>query len=76
MLKVGDTVRWMCPLDHDYLYGEIVRIRDRFATVKGIGLYQYITAEVHFKYIKKVAGGGNCGGSKRPYQSLSIEGKL
>ena len=66
MFKVGDTVKWMCPLDYDYCYGEIVSIRNRFATIKGIGLYKHITnAEVHFKYIKKVAGGGNRGGSKR-----------
>lgn len=65
MLKVGDTVKWMCPLDHDYFYGEIVSINKRFATIKGIGLYRGITAEVHFKYIKKVAGGRNYGGGKR-----------
>jgi hypothetical protein len=62
MFKVGDTVKWMCPLDHDYFYGEIVSIAERIATIKGIGLYQHITADVHFKYIKKVAG-GRCGGS-------------
>lgn len=65
MLKVGDTVKWMCPLDHDYLYGEIISIRNRYATIKGIGLYRNITAEVHFKYIKKVAGGRDYGGGKR-----------
>lgn len=56
MLEVGDTVKWMQPLDHDYLYGKIVSIRDRFATIKGIGVYKHITVEVHFKYIKKVGG--------------------
>lgn len=67
MLKVGDTVKWMCPLDYDYLYGEIVSIKNRFATIKGIGLYRHITAEVHFKYIKKVAGGKGYGGGKRAH---------
>jgi hypothetical protein len=65
MLKVGDTVKWMCPLDHDYFCGEIVSIKNRFATIKGIGLYKHITAEVHFKYIKKVAGGKGFGSGKR-----------
>jgi hypothetical protein len=67
MLKVGDTVKWMKPLDHDYFYGEIVSIRNHIATIKGIGFYRYITAEVHFRYIKKVAGGGNYGGGKRAH---------
>lgn len=65
MFKVGDRVKWMCPLDHDYFYGEIVSIRKRFATIQGIGLYRHTTAEVHFKYIKKVAGGRDSGSGKR-----------
>ena len=65
MLKVGDIVKWMRPLDHDYYYGEIVGIRNRFADIRGIGLYRYVTAEVHIKYIKKIAGRRNCGGGKR-----------
>lgn len=76
MLEVGDTVRWMCPLDHDYSYGKIVSIRDRFATIQGIGLYKHITIEVHFKCIEKVAGGKNCGGSKRNNKLSSTKGKL
>ena len=65
MLKVGDTVKWMCPMDHDYYYGNVIGVRDRFAVIKGIGLYRHITAEVHFKYIKRIAGGGNHGSGKR-----------
>ena len=53
-LKTGDTVKWMCPMDHDYFYGEVISTRDRFAIVKGVGLYKHITVEVHFKYIKKL----------------------
>lgn len=67
MFKVGDTVKWMCPLDHDYFYGEILDIRKSVATVKGIGLYANVTAEVHFKYIERLAGGRNCGKCKRDY---------
>ena len=76
MLRVGDTVRWMCPLDHDYLYGKIVSINKRFATIKGIGLYKHITAEVHFKYIEQLAGGKSGGSGKRGNKSFSTKCKL
>ena len=76
MLKVGDTVKWMRPLDHDYYYGRIVSTRDCFATIQGIGLYRHITAEIHFKYIEKVAGGGNIGDGKRNTKLFPIKGKL
>lgn len=76
MLKVGDTVKWMCPTDHDYLYGKIVSIRNRFAVIEGIGLYRHITAEVHFRHIKKLAGGGYGGGGKRGNKLLPTKGKL
>lgn len=67
MLKVGDTVRWMCPLDHDYTYGIIVSLTKSVALVKGIGIYKNVTAEVHLRYIKKVVLGGikGNGSSKR-----------
>lgn len=76
MLKVGDTVKWMRPLDHDYCYGKIVSVGDRFATIKGIGLYKYITTDVQFKYIQKVAGGRKVGGSKRNNKLFPAKGKL
>ena len=46
MFKVGDAIKWMCPLDNDYTYGEIIALRKSVATVKGTGLYSGITAEV------------------------------
>lgn len=27
MFKVGDAIKWMCPLDNDYTYGEITALR-------------------------------------------------
>lgn len=57
MFKVGDAIKWMCPLDNDYTYGEIT------ATVKGTGLYSGITAEVHLRYIEKLMRGGGSVGS-------------
>ncbi len=76
MLKVGDTVKWMCPLDHDYTYGEILSINKSIATVKGIGLYKHITAEVHLRYIEKLAGGRNCGSGTRNNKLFPTKGKL
>ena len=65
MLKVGDRVKWMCPMDYDYFYGEIISIRGKFATIRGIGVHRHAFAEVHFKYIKKISGGNNSGSGKR-----------
>jgi hypothetical protein len=63
MFKVGDAIKWMCPLDNDYTYGEITALRKSVATVKGTGLYSGITAEVHLRYIEKVMRGGSSVGS-------------
>lgn len=76
MLKAGDTVRWMCPLDHDYTYGEILSINKGVAIVKGIGLCKHITAGVHLRYIEKLAGGRNCGSGKGNSKLLITKGKL
>ncbi len=67
MFKVGDTVRYMCPLDNDYTYGEILNIKRSIATVKGIGLYSKTTAEVHLRYIEKLTGGRNSGSTYKGY---------
>ena len=63
MFKVGDAIKWMCPLDNDYTYGEITALRKSVATVKGTGLYSGITAEVHLRYIEKAMRGGGSVGS-------------
>lgn len=77
MLKVGDRVKWMRPMDHDYLYGKIVEINGNFATIKGIGLYKHIvTVEIHFKYIQKLTGRRKRGGGKRCNKLFPTKGKL
>lgn len=76
MFKVGDTIRWMCPLDHDYTYGKILNIDRSIATVQGIGLYKHIITEVHLRYIEKYTGGKRCGGGKRGTKSFSTKSKL
>lgn len=73
MFKVGDAVRWLCPLDNDYTYGEIIDLRKSVATVKGIGLYSGITTEVHLRYMEKVKrGGGSVGSDCKKYSKRSI----
>lgn len=68
MFKVGETVRWMCPLDADYSYGRIEEIKRSIATVSGTGYYKGITTEVHLKYIEKLQrGGGVHGSSSKEY---------
>lgn len=49
MFKVGDAIKWMCPLDNDYTYGEIIALRKSVATVKGTGLYSGGTPKIHRK---------------------------
>lgn len=63
LILVGDAIKWMCPLDNDYTYGEIIALRKSVATVKGTGLYSGITAEVHLRYIEKLMRGGGSVGS-------------
>ena len=66
MFRVGEAVRWMCPLDADYSYGRIERIHNSVATVSCTGYYKGTTAEVHLKYIEKLQrGGGRVGGSEK-----------
>lgn len=57
MFEAGDKVRWMCPLDADYTYGEILEIKKSIATVRGIGLYRGSITEVHLRYIQTITGG-------------------
>lgn len=54
MFKVGDAIKWMCPLDNDYTYGEITALRKSVATVKGTGLYSGITSGGTPKIHRKV----------------------
>ena len=76
MLKVGDTVRWMCPLDNDYTYGEIVSLHRGRATVKGIGVYKNAKAYIPLRYIQRLTGGGNCGSGERNNKLFPIKDKL
>ena len=66
MFKVGEDVRWRCPLDADYSYGTILEINRSIATVEGSGYYAGKISEVHLRNIEKIErGGGCCGSGKR-----------
>lgn len=63
MFKVGELVRWMCPIEEDYSYGTILEIKKSVATVLGSGYYTGVTTEVHLKYMEKIRRGGGVLGS-------------
>lgn len=54
MFEVGDFVKWMEPLDHEYSYGKILRIeRNRAFTEEIGGYYAGKVWCIHFRYIRK-----------------------
>lgn len=61
MYRVGELVKWMCPLDADYSYGTMLEIKRGTAKVVGSGYYEGIVTEVHLKYIKKHRKKGGAG---------------
>lgn len=64
--KVGEVVRWMCPLDKEYSYGTIVELKKNKAIISYIGYYNGRLTEVHMRYIRKLERGGKgSGGGKR-----------
>ena len=68
MFKVGELVKWMCPLDEDYSYGTILEINNSIATVVGSGYYTGVITEVHLRYIETVEKGGKRVGSNKKYR--------
>lgn len=58
MFKVGDFVRWRCPLDADYSYGTIVALERTVATVVGTDYYAGVTTHIFLRYIERVEKGG------------------
>ena len=75
--KVGEVVRWMCPMDVEYSYGTIVEINKTRAIISYIGYYKGRLTEVHIKYLRKLERGGKgIGGGKRNNKLSSAKGKL
>ncbi len=67
MIKVGEMVKWRCPLDEDYSYGTVLKIKDNLATVLGSGYYTGVITEVHLRSIEKLGKGGNKVGGNKKY---------
>lgn len=66
MFKVGELVKWRCPLDEDYSYGTILEINKSLATLSCTGYYAGKRVEVHLRNIEKIKRGGvGYGGSKK-----------
>ena len=66
MIKVGEIVKWRCPLDEDYSYGTVLEIKRSLATLRCSGYYDGFITEVHIKHIQKLSKGGkSVGGNKK-----------
>lgn len=66
MFSVGEIVKWRDPLDEDYSYGTVLRIKKSVAVVLCSGYYAGIITEMPIKNIEKLERGGKrCGNSKK-----------
>lgn len=68
MVRVGETVKWRCPLDEDYSYGTVVKVNKRKVYVMGSGYYAGVITEVHSMHIEKLKRGGKKGGKCKKYR--------
>lgn len=57
MFKVGDVVRWIEPLDHEYSYGKILSLKHNRAIVEEMGYYAGKKKSIHLRYIKHLERG-------------------
>lgn len=55
--KIGEIVRWMEPLDHDYSYGKLLRIEKNRAIVEERGYYYGKISSIHLRYIRHMERG-------------------
>lgn len=68
MFKIGEMVKWRCPMDEDYSYGTILDISRSIATLSCSGYYAGKITEVHLKNIEKLKRGGvGYGGCKKSH---------
>lgn len=64
VLKEGDPVKWMLPLDSDYSFGRILTInKSKASVIHTKGYHTGAREEVHIRYIKRRGKRG--GKSKR-----------
>lgn len=57
MFEIGEIVRWMEPLDHDYSYGKLLRIEHNRAILEEIGYYQGKIRSIHLGYVDHLERG-------------------
>ena len=58
MFKVGELVKWMEPLDHEYSYGNILEIKHSIATLIEVGSpYAGHKRYIHLRYIEHMERG-------------------
>jgi hypothetical protein len=72
VFKVGEMVRWMCPLEEDYSYGTILEIKQSKAKILCTGYYAGMITEVHLRYIDKLERGGEGFGRGKKCSKRSV----
>lgn len=65
MFKVGEMVRWMEPLDHEYSYGTILSIEHGIATLSGTNYYYGKELHVHIRYLEHLERGRRHGSGEK-----------
>jgi hypothetical protein len=65
VFEIGEVVRWMEPLDHEYSYGTILSIKNNVATLAGTGYYTGRRLYVHLRYIEHLERGLRHGSGKK-----------
>jgi hypothetical protein len=58
MYRVGEKVRYMEPLDHDYSYGEIIELKTGRARIKKISYPPGLEVEIAYRYLDHLKGRG------------------
>lgn len=65
MIKVGDIVKWLYPLDEDYSYGTVLELQGNTAKIQGSGYYKNKIYTVHLRHLIKLEKGGITGGRNK-----------
>lgn len=58
MYKVGEKVRYMEPLDHDYSYGVILELKEGRALIEKISYPPGLRVEIAYRYLDHLKGRG------------------
>ena len=58
MYKVGEKIRYMEPLDHEYSYGYIRELKEGRALIEKISYPQGLMVEIGYRYMDHMRGRG------------------